>query len=209
MSNNVSGKKCSNIAIARPSNNEKSNHISTDLKKAGASGLDFVSFQKLYNESGLSFEEGHRLSEDKEMLLLQLHEQMIDYIIDNFIEISRRDISVPDKLTLFSEILVAQAADKKSFLAVVFREYQHLEDPHVKNTIRVKRKKVEEIVIAVFKQGIEEGFIVDEDPAYLAMAFFGMMNWTYVWYRKGCDKQNISELFFKIFSKGIVKSRNC
>lgn len=175
------------------------------LKEIDKCGYSDLSLDSVFEAAGISVEEGQKLIPSKEDLLLGLHEFVINDLISDFREILGRQTSALTKLNLVAEKIVWIAAERRMHVSIILKEYQYISDPMIKQKIRAKRKEFEQIVVGLIEEGIREGNFVEEDPFLLAMAFLGMVNWTYAWYRPGHDKHQIGRIFSMIFTKGVLR----
>ena len=87
----------------------------------------------------------------------------------------------------------------------VFFEH-HREIPRdLREAATERRNRFENLVAGLIQRGIDEGMFEPMSPRLSALAMFGMVNWSYQWYRPkaGWDYEAIADHLIRVFLGGI------
>lgn len=141
----------------------------------------------------------------KETLLIEIHERVMDPLIEATARIEAIDSSPLIRLRLISEILLQVASDRPDHLWVFMHEYRALHGELLER-FRRRRRQYEEVVFKLFEQGAAEGAFQIEDVRITVLGFLGMHNFAYQWLRADgpLTTREISEAFCRIFFEGIT-----
>lgn len=172
----------------------------------GTKGYQATSIQDICGLAGVSKGAVFHYFDNKNELLFEIHEEIIDILIKHCEGIFKNDRLGPSqKLRELVGVLVGLMADYRPYIVVLFQEYTNIQD-HKFELVKARRDRCEEIVAAVIKQGIASGeFRQDLDFSILAKLFFGICNWTYIWLNpKGLlTPQQIADNIWKVFVGGL------
>ncbi|HUF76217.1 MAG TPA: TetR/AcrR family transcriptional regulator [Longimicrobiales bacterium] len=89
-------------------------------------------------------------------------------------------------------------------LATVFvQEWKYLE-PERRDEILAERRRYEERVRALFREGREHGDLrSDLDESVAALLFLSAANWAFTWLRAGADTDAIADAFYALLVDGM------
>lgn len=133
----------------------------------------------------------------KESLLMTIHEQYIDFIVERQKKILDTPSSYTEKLQQMILALILDIETKGMEGRVFFREIRHLEEEN-NRMIRDKRKKFRLQIEQVIQKGIEAlEFRSSLNPEMTAFAILGMTNYSYQWYKP--DGETTPEDLVKIY----------
>ncbi|MEU0303589.1 TetR/AcrR family transcriptional regulator [Streptomyces sp. NPDC006175] len=121
----------------------------------------------------------------KDALLVQMHQEMIDLIVEA--QQRRLDEGALDPRGLLLAImtdLVSLMETHPGHLRVFFEHYRELPEP-VRKEVADKRDRYEGMLLDVLARGIAAGQFRIADPRLTTMAILGMCNWAYQWFRPG------------------------
>jgi len=144
----------------------------------------------------------------KEDILFEIHDLFISYELKKAIETKKLEKNNKNILKKLVVDLLKSIGKFKPYVSVFFQERRFFSQKKFL-TIRKKRDKYENIFLEVIKKGIENGeFRNDIKPKLQVKALFGMCNWTHQWLNPEGEltSQQIGEIFFEIFIKGIEKN---
>lgn len=117
----------------------------------------------------------------KDEILERIHDGLIDGLLTKSEEIAADDTtSSREKVELFIETLLRSMAESRSYAIVFFGDYKYL-PPRVFAKITKKRKRVQEVVRGILKDGIEKSEFRWMDVDMVAMGIFGMTIWSHTW----------------------------
>jgi AcrR family transcriptional regulator len=108
-----------------------------------------------------------------------------------------------DKLRLALRGHLALVADQLAVATVFVQEWRSLE-PERRDEIVAERRRYEERIRALFREGREGGELrtdLDEDAA--ALLFLSAANWAYTWLRPGQDTDAVADAFFALLVDGM------
>lgn len=137
-------------------------------------------------------------------------EKIHDALIDGSLEKSERiisddTISSKEKFELFIEDLLRSMAESRTYATVFFGDYKYL-SPLFSEKINNKRKKVQEFLREIFKNGVERREFRPMDINIISMGIFGMIIWAHTWIDLN-GRLKIEEIA-KIFSDMILNGVN-
>jgi len=144
-------------------------------------------------------------------LLSIIYIQAIENFFRETYKISELDISPVEKLRLIIRGHVKNIITKNlPMFAVFFSEENQLHDKDLEK-IRKEKKKYNQIIEKIIKDGISKGLIWTADPKLHSYAIIGMCNWIYQWYVPGYSSYSSDEVadhFVDLLEKGYLKNEN-
>lgn len=118
----------------------------------------------------------------KEQLLMDIHKEYIDDLLQRQQKIIESSESQRDKLKGIIHLLISDIERNGDSGKVFFREMRHLTDDNARE-IKKRREQFRLTIEEVLRQGAENGeFRKQLNPAMTALAVLGMTNWTYQWF---------------------------
>lgn len=155
----------------------------TALKLFETHGYHGVTVDKIVHESGTSKGGFYHNFKSKDELLFTIHDSFITYVLDKGMEAYANWETPAERLYAMVKSFVMMFEQFKSHVTVFYQESLYLA-PEFVEKIEVKRDQYKEMMFSVVKAGIEQGEFREELPVeILSMAIFGMINWTYRWYK--------------------------
>ncbi|WP_026675476.1 TetR/AcrR family transcriptional regulator [Alkalihalobacterium bogoriense] len=129
----------------------------------------------------------------KDELLYTIHDSFITYVLDKATEAYEKYDSPEERLYETIKSFVMMFDMYRSHVTVFYQESLYLSAEYEK-VIKEKRDKYKNMMMTIVKEGIESGVFRKEVPVeIMSMAIFGMINWTYKWY-KASGKYSIEEI---------------
>jgi TetR/AcrR family transcriptional regulator, cholesterol catabolism regulator len=117
--------------------------------------------------------------------------------------------AIPEELPAAERIRLAlrshlDVVSQQLEVATVFtREWRYLEGPH-RSEILAERRRYEERVQALFRDGVEAGALrSDLDVAAATLLVLSAANWAYTWLSPGTDIVDLADRFTAILVDGI------
>jgi len=88
---------------------------------------------------------------------------------------------------------------------VFFEHHRELPDA-VREEIRAKRDRYEQLIRDAVLEGIRAGTFREVDPDTATLAIFGMCNWAYQWWRpgSGADSAHAAQKMWDIMIRGLA-----
>jgi AcrR family transcriptional regulator len=143
--------------------------------------------------------------ESKESLLSEIHDRVLDPLLERAREIVALDESASARLRLVSIELLRLIIERHDHVWVFLHEYRSLTGER-RQTFRRKRADFENLLLRLFNQGVANGEFEIADLRLTLLAFLGMHNYTYQWAhtRKRLDPVKLSKVYCDIFLDGIA-----
>ena len=143
--------------------------------------------------------------QSKEEILIRIHDVLIDHLLEESEKIVANDtIDARKKFELFATELLRVMGELRPYAVVFFRDYRFLPASEFKKINR-KRKRYQELLHKIIKQGIKEGEFRKVDTKIIRLGVFGMFLWAHTWLEpKGrLEIKKIAEAFSDVVLNGI------
>ena len=143
--------------------------------------------------------------ESKENLLSLIHDRVLEEVLASAADVSRLDDTPLDKLRLLSVELVRIITTYPHHVWVFLHEYRALTGERARR-FKEKRNEYEDALRTILRDGVEQGQFSLPDEELTVMAWLGMHNYTYIWYRADGDLSplKLSSVYHHIFTEGIL-----
>lgn len=141
----------------------------------------------------------------KESLLGEIHDRVMDPLLEQTRKIVALNVSAAARLRLVSEVLLRQILEHEDHVWVFLHEYRALTGER-RITFRRKRREFETMLIEILSAGIDNREFVIEDVPTAMLAFLGMHNYTYQWAHgsSNLDPVALSRIYCDIFLRGVI-----
>jgi AcrR family transcriptional regulator len=144
-------------------------------------GYHSVSVDEIANSVGIQKPTLYHYFSNKHEILFMLHEVFIDLLIEKA-EARSSGLSARESLREMMADILELMHTHRGYVRVFFEHYREL-PVEAQETIREKRDLYEQMVEATIQRGISEGDFRHLNSRLLALAVFGICNWSYQWYR--------------------------
>lgn len=143
----------------------------------------------------------------KESLLIEIHDRVMDPLLEQTIAVAALDSPATDRLRMASEILLREIIAHPDHVWVFLHEYRALVG-EARAEFRQKRQRYELLILSLFEEGKARGELSVPSSINATLAFIGMHNYTYTWIRRfpGLDATELSKEFSDIFFHGAEAS---
>ena len=141
----------------------------------------------------------------KEQLLMDIHREYIDDLLQRQRKIIDSDTSQKDKLKGIIQLLISDIARNGDSGKVFFREMRHLTEDNAAD-IKKRREKFRLNIEEIIRDGAEMGeFRKQLRPDMTALAVLGITNWTYQWFNASGElaADELAEIYSSIVLDGI------
>lgn len=137
----------------------------------------------------------------KDELLYYCQDRALDRMLDSVAEARMRSRSAADRLTVVLQAHVRTLLDDIEGATA----HLHTESlPPARRTALVrKRDRYEQALRRLITDGVRSGELIDLDPAIVARAMLGAMNWTVTWFRP--DGAASADLVGDVISRFLVR----
>ncbi|OIJ10224.1 TetR family transcriptional regulator [Anaerobacillus arseniciselenatis] len=146
-------------------------------------GFHAVTVDKIVKTSGVSKGAFYHYFKSKDELLYSVHDYFITYVLDKAKEAYETCDTPTERLNATIKSFVMMFDMYRPHVTVFYQESLYLA-PEYFQKIKKKRDQYKEMMFKVVEEGIELGEFRKELPVPItSMAVFGMINWTYKWYK--------------------------
>jgi AcrR family transcriptional regulator len=166
-------------------------------------GYDGAGIQELSEAVGLGRGALYHHIGSKERLLYDIVAGHSLEVLEQARAILSGDTGAEDKLRRLSRITMVTIADNLPEWTVFFRDLGALSGP-LRRDVIAARDGIEDVWVAVFRQGVEEGVFRDADPV-VVKGLLGMHNYSHVWMRPNgrLTPTAIADLFMDVVLAGL------
>jgi AcrR family transcriptional regulator len=182
--------------------------LNVSIKLFEEKGYHGVSVDEIIEESGSSKGGFYHNFKSKEELLFTIHDQYIQYTLARGYECYKAEGTPIERLASIIRDLLIGIDKYKASVTVFFQDYRYLTGENYK-IVEKKRDEYVEIMLKILEEGIKSKEIRSElPPKILAMAIFGMVDWTYIWYQKEGQYsiEEIADIFVDIIINSVLKN---
>ena len=144
---------------------------------------------------------------NKDQLLVEIHQEMIDLIIDQQLERAKGGLTAGEQVLGIMTDVITLMESHPGHLRIFFEHFREL-PPDVREQIAQKRDRYRQLLIDVLEQGRTDGEFEFESSFLTAMSILGVSNWTYQWFRPGGERSaaDVAHYFYNQVRGGISPS---
>lgn len=169
-------------------------------------GFHAVTVDRIVKQSHTSKGGFYHNFTSKEELLYTIHESFITYVLIKADEVQSRYDTPAERLYEIIRSFVRMFEVYRPHVTVFYQEGKHLSSGYFKR-LEAKRDEYKNTMFQLVENGIEEGEFRKELPVPItSMAIFGMMNWTYKWYKSSglYSLQDIANIFGDLVMNAVL-----
>ena len=156
-------------------------------------GYHAVGVNKIIEESGTSKGGFYHNFKSKDELLYTIHDTFITYVLNKAKEAYSNWNTPIERLYYIVKSFTQMFHLYKPHTTVFYQESVYLTSEYFE-AIKIKRDQYVDITYKVIEEGIQTGqFLPNLPVAIIGMSIFGVVNWTYKWYRPD-GKYSIEEI---------------
>jgi TetR/AcrR family transcriptional regulator, cholesterol catabolism regulator len=143
----------------------------------------------------------------KEELLAAIHDRVMDEVMLGADRVTRAGGSPSEQLAMLGDELLDVIHRYPDHVWVFLHEFPALTGEHAEK-FRGRRREYERRVEAILQAGVDTGEFRAIDPRLTALAWLGMHNHTYLWFKAGgrVPARAVASQFADIFLRGIAGS---
>lgn len=144
--------------------------------------------------------------ESKVEILYLIHEEFISILLEREAQRAARQVSYMEALPSIMFDILELMKTHKGHVRVFFEHHRELSEAQKYDSLLAQRDAYFDTVVTYIRSGVSEGVFRRSDPHLSALAFFGMCNWAYTWFRPEgqLTPEDISRQFWQLFSNGIT-----
>lgn len=142
--------------------------------------------------------------DSKENLLSLIHDRVMEKLMAVGQEALEADAPAAERLLQFGQHLLEIVDEYPDHVTVALHEYKALSAEGAE-AFRTSRRSAEDVVEQILRQGVDRGEFALEDVRLATLAWLGMHNYSYIWYRNTGPEspERIAEVFGGLFLRGI------
>ncbi len=157
--------------------------IETALHLFEENGYHAVTVDKIVQESGTSKGGFYHIFKSKDELLYTIHDSFITYVLNKAKDAYEKFNTPAERLYETVKSFVMMFDMYRAHVTVFYQESLYLSEEY-DQLIKHKREQYKKNMFKIVNEGIEQGEFRREIPSQImSMAIFGMINWTYKWYK--------------------------
>ncbi|MDQ0298763.1 AcrR family transcriptional regulator [Salibacterium salarium] len=169
-------------------------------------GFHAVTVDTIVRNSGTSKGGFYHNFKSKDELLYTIHESFITYIIDKAYEAHTSYSTPAEQLYETVHSFVRMFEVYQAHVTVFYQESLYL-SPVYFDSIKKKRDRYKDMMFSVVKEGKRRGEFREELPVpVMSMAIFGMINWTYKWYKTDGEYEvrEIADIYADLIMQSVL-----
>ncbi|MEE3852980.1 TetR/AcrR family transcriptional regulator [Gordonia sp. LSe1-13] len=144
--------------------------------------------------------------QSKAQIVSWIHDECVEAILPPLQGYLKSDMSSSDVLRRVAGDIFSLLDGRPGYLRVYFEHHRDL-DKRSRTRIAKKRDQYFDAVRQAIENGNESGEFEVEDPKFATLAFFGMCNWGYQWYRPGGPETavEVADHLWRVFLTGALQ----
>lgn len=170
-------------------------------------GYHATSLKDLCEATGLTRGGLYHYIGSKEALLYAIHERFIEPLLDSARRVEAEGDPPDVTLRKLAHVLMDVIADFNDQVTVFLHEWRSVTEKQGEAAQRVRqgRRDFEDVVRRTLDRGVADGTFSTDQPALAVLAFLGMINYAYQWYRPGGEHEPdaVADMFCDIYISGI------
>lgn len=184
----------------------KQDIVEKSIKLFNEKSYSATSVQDIADALGVTKAALYYYVSSKEEILYEIFDQTMTTAEKRMEKLMEEKMSVQERLKaiIFNHIMAV--FDEAPNISIFFTEKPHLA-PDKQKAIITRRRKYEDIIAEVFRQGVKE-MVLDKsiDIVPTVYALLGMCNWLYHWYdpQGRLKPEELSELYANLLLNGIL-----
>lgn len=142
--------------------------------------------------------------ESKENLLYLIHERVMNQVLDLATRIAELDEPAAERLRQLGQEQISVIAAYPEHVWVFLHEHKALTGERARQ-FAASRRRYERQIERIMADGVEAGEFVIPDVRVAALAWLGMHNYTYLWYKpsKKLTVERLATEYYRFFVEGI------
>ena len=156
-------------------------------------GYDKVSIQDIVDTLGLTKGAFYYYLQSKEEILFLVHDRIVTYSLSQIEPTVAGPGSATERLAAIISTMINLVEEYRPYVVVFMDERRRIATDRFQE-IAQKRLRYRKQVESVVADGVRNGeFLADIDPKMVTLMIFGIVNWTYQWFRSD-GRYNVREI---------------
>lgn len=193
------------MRVKAPAGGRKAQITSAAAELFNERGFHETSMEDVAEAVGIKKPTLYHHVKSKAQIVAWIHDECVETVGPPLTEYLASDMSASEILRRVAIDIFSLLDDRPGYLRVYFEHHRDL-DARARSRIRKKRDEYWANVRRTIERGNESGEFKVSNPTLASMAFFGMCNWGYQWYRPGGSRsaKEIGDYVCSIFLAGVV-----
>jgi AcrR family transcriptional regulator len=198
------------MAMTKRSRKENADRSRERIVRAAAklfngSGYHHTTMGAVAEAIGLRKPTLYHYVKSKEEILYWIHEELIDRLTRRHRERLSTRLTTAQLLLEVQIDILETIAEYPGYVRAFFEHYREL-NAEMRAGLKRKRDAYFAMIVDVIRFGVERGEVRTDDANLTALAFLGMINWSYHWYRPDGPRRlrEIAHHFCDIFLHGVA-----
>jgi TetR/AcrR family transcriptional regulator, cholesterol catabolism regulator len=189
---------------SRPEEDKPALIVETAARLFDTAGYSNTSMDAIAKEVGLAKPTLYHYFRSKSDILIEIHETFIDPLIEAQLARLAQEATPTEQLVGAMTDILSLMESRRGHVRVFFEHHREL-PPASKRSLVRRRARYQEMMVEIFRAGIEAGEFRPVEPEAAALAVFGMCNWAYQWWTpgKGLSPEEEAERFASMMIDGI------
>lgn len=143
--------------------------------------------------------------QSKTQIVLWIHDELVNELTARLEQRIAEQVPRAEILLLVMDDILELLQTRPGHLRVYFEHHREIPGDEGR-TAREKRDRYTDLIHRIIEDGAKAGEFDAADPRLSTLAFFGMCNWAYQWYRPGGElsHREIARYFWRTFMTGIA-----
>lgn len=167
-------------------------------------GLAGTSMEDIANAIGIKKPTLYHYVQSKAQIVSWIHDACVEAVNPGLRSYIEQDLAPAEILFLVARDTLALLVNKPGYLRVYFENPRDLDAADQAHIVEM-RDEYFDMVKSVLARGVDAGEFVVDDLDISALAYFGMCNWSYQWYRiQGpVGPEQMALMLWRIFMNGV------
>lgn len=169
-------------------------------------GYRATSLEGIASELGVTKPALYYYVKSKKQILMAIFEEILEIYLQSAISIEKQNLSPKEKMAALITEHAKSVLSNQTYSKIFFHEQSELSEEEHK-LLKEKMRQYESYFIETYKKGIQEGYFKQLEVPVLIKGIFGMINWSYQWYKENgtYSKEEIINLYLTILQDGYLK----
>jgi AcrR family transcriptional regulator len=179
--------------------------VDTSARVFARRGYDATGLTELCSANDLGKGALYHYIGSKEELLAAIHDRVMDEVMAGADRVGRSEASPSEQLAMLGFEMLDTIARYPDHVWVFLHEFPALTGERAER-FHDRRRDYERRVETVLQAGVDAGEFRDLDPRLTALAWLGMHNYTYLWFKDSgpLSAREVARRFADIFISGIA-----
>lgn len=168
-------------------------------------GFHATTIEDLVEATGLQRGGLYHYMENKDDLLIRIHERFIEPLLVDAREAVSAHDSPDVALRNLGRVLMRDIATYLPQVTVFLHEWRFVEQHDTWRSIRESRREFEGLISKTLEDGADQGLFAIKDVRIATLGFLGMFNYSYQWFKPSgrVSADDLADQFCDIFLEGI------